>query len=254
MKISLLQMDIEWASPSENIRRAEALMGKSDTSEHTDLYVLPEMWATGFATDPEGVVEEENASVALEWMKLTARQRQCALSGSLAIRTADDTCRNRHYLVTPSEVTIYDKRHLFSHGHEDRFFTPGQEAVVTEWQGWRLLLLTCYDLRFPVFSRYGRAGMYDAIVCVANWPEKRQTAWEVLTRARAIENQCYMVAVNRTGDDPVCHYAGGSVVIDPTGRSIAVASDRETKLTVDLDIEKIRQMRSHFRVLDDRDM
>ena len=269
MKISLIQMDIAWGDVEANIRRAETMMERQEA----DLYVLPEMWATGFATEPEGIAEDEQLSVALAWMRQTARQRGCALSGSLAVTTPIDisgtppnlpkgeekpaerlrTYRNRHYFVTPEDMKFYDKRHLFTHGHEDEHFTAGQQSVIVEWQGWRILLQTCYDLRFPCFSRYGQAGFYDAIIYVANWPEKRQLAWDTLVRARAIENQCYVIAVNRTGEDSVCQYAGGSVVIDPVGRTVAECPAGEHPATAEIFIEKLHDMRSHFRVLDDRD-
>jgi len=251
MKITLLQTDIVWSNPAENITHAEALLEQSEAS---DLYVLPEMWATGFAVAPKGIAENEEQSLALSWMRQTALTRNCALCGSLAIRTQDGSYRNRHYFVTPAGVgSYYDKHHLFKHGHEDQEFTAGREAVIVEWRGWRILLQTCYDLRFPVFSRYGRAGLYDAIVYVANWPEKRQLAWDTLIRARAIENQCYVVGVNRVGTDPACDYAGGSAVIDPVGRTVAECPKGEHSTTIDIDIERLLSMRSHFRVLDDRD-
>ena len=275
MKIALLQTDIVWNNPQENIVHAERLM---EQATGADLYVLPEMWATGFATEPEGIAEDEQHSIALAWMKQTAQQKNCALSGSLAVRMEDGSYRNRHYFVTPQSVTFYDKHHLFTYGHEDEHFTAGQEAVVVEWQGWRILLQTCYDLRFPCFSRYGRNTpltshhsplIYDAIIYVANWPEKRQLAWDTLVRARAIENQCYVVAVNRTGEAPLNPpeegkadsasgksgevYAGGSVIIDPIGRTVAECPAGEHSATAEIFIEKLRDMRSRFRVLDDRD-
>lgn len=289
MKITLLQTDIVWNDPQANIMRAERLMQQS---EPADLYVLPEMWATGFAVEPEGIAEDEQTSLALAWMRQTARQKGCAISGSLAISPSSLPCsppksggvrrglgfRNRHYFVTPDTVTFYDKRHLFTYGHEDEHFTAGQEAVVVEWQGWSILLQTCYDLRFPCFSRYGRnipltthhsPLIYDAIIYVANWPEKRQLAWDTLVRARAIENQCYVVAVNRTGETTPSPsengevgspseksgevYAGGSVIIDPIGRVVAECPAGEHSATAEIFIEKLRDMRSRFRVLDDRD-
>jgi len=275
MKIALLQTDIAWSDPQANIRRAERLMAQAGPA---DLYVLPEMWATGFAVKPQGIAEEENLSPALAWMKQTARQKGCALSGSLAISLSSFPCppptaggvrgglghRNRHYFVTPDALSYYDKRHLFTHGHEDEHYTPGSEAVVAEWNGWRILLQTCYDLRFPCFARYGRPRHspldpcpmpleYDAIIYVANWPERRQLAWDTLIRARAIENQCYVIAVNRVGDDPACHYAGGSAVIDPTGRTVAECPPGEHPATADISLDRLRDMRARFRVLDDRD-
>ena len=250
MKIKLLQTNIRWAQPAENIRHAEEMMDEGDTA---DLVVLPEMWATGFVTDPEGTAEEEATAASLDWMKRKAAEKGCAICGSLAIVDAAGNYRNRHYFVSPGRVVSYDKRHLFTHGHEDKHYTRGDRAVIAEWKGWRLLLQTCYDLRFPVFSRYGMAGAYDAIIYVANWPEKRQLAWDTLTRARAIENQCYVVAVNRVGDDERCHYAGGSAVIDPTGRTICAAQTEEESVCTELNSETLLLMRRRFRVLDDRD-
>lgn len=252
MNIVLLQTDIVWADPSANIARAERLIGSAPQAE---LYVLPEMWATGFATSPDGIAEDEQQSLALRWMKTVAMEKNCALSGSLAVRVQDGTYRNRHYFVTPVATHFYDKRHLFTHGHEDVRYTAGSQPVIVVWQGIRLLLLTCYDLRFPVWSRYGRAGEYDAIVLVANWPARRQLAWDTLLRARAIENQSFVVAVNRVGTDAMgIGYEGGSMIIDPVGRVLAEAmKNAEQAIAGQLDMAKLAQMRQHFRVLDDRD-
>ena len=252
MKIVLLQLDIEWSDPQANILRAERLMAQAGEA---DLYVLPEMWATGFATRPQGVAEDESSSQALRWMRQTASERQCAVAGSLAVRVGDGSYRNRHYFVMPGDEVFYDKHHLFTHGHEHEAYTAGQEHAIVDWRGLRWLLLTCYDLRFPLWSRYGKAGEYDAIIYAANWPAARQEAWEVLTRARAIENQCYVVAVNRVGDDPVGHYQGGSQVVEPIGSVVAACNkNAEQPLVVELSMENVLKRRRHFRVLDDRDV
>ena len=253
MKVTLLQTDIQWAQPEQNIQQAAALIDGSDAS---DLYVLPEMWSTGFATEPEGIASLEVDNEALLWMQRTAREHCCAICGSLAVRLDDGTYRNRHYFVDgrSSQTVYYDKHHLFSFGHEDSFYTPGQSHRIVCYEGFRLLLLTCYDLRFPCWSRYSTGREYDAIVLVANWPESRQSAWQLLTRARAIENQCYLVGVNRVGDDSYSHYAGASVVIDPIGRTLGQCRRHEVQsLTVTLDVEELRRRRDKFRVLDDRD-
>ena len=243
MRVTLLPIDIAWTAPHVNILRAEKLMKESPSA---DLYVLPEMWSTGFVSTPFGIAEPEETSVALRWMKETADAKQVAVAGSLAIQLSKTVYVNRHYFVTPSEVYYYDKRHLFSYGHEDTYFSAGKKVTIVEWNDFRILLQTCYDLRFPVFSRYGRAGEYDAIIYVANWPKKRQIAWDTLLRARAIENQCYVIGVNRVGDDPICTYDGGSVVIDPIGRTLSTQF-------ADLSIDKLHEMRHRFPVLDDRD-
>ena len=262
----MLQMDIAWGAPEENRRRAEQLIAQSEPS---DLYVLPEMWATGFTMTPETQAEDETNSPSLAWMQQIAERHQCAVCGSLAIKAFDGTYRNRLYFVTPSlaegkcqedggkqapHYTYYDKHHLFTHGHEHEHYTPGHEAVIFLWKDFRILFQTCYDARFPVFSRYGRVGEYDAIIYVANWPASRRLAWDTLIRARAIENQSYVVAVNRVGTDPVTHYDGGSAVIDPIGRTVVEAPDGQTSAVFAvLDSERLQSMRQHFRVLDDRD-
>ena len=251
MKVTLLQTDIAWAQPEENIRRADTLLR---AHEGSDLYVLPEMWATGFATEPEGIAADEQRNAALDWMQQTARRLDCAVCGSLAVRCADGTYRNRQYFCTPADTFFYDKHHLFSYGHEDRYYTAGQQRLTVEWRGCRFRLVTCYDLRFPLWSRYTPADPYDVLVCVANWPESRQTAWEVLTRARAIENQCYMVAVNRVGDDQYSHNLGQSRVVDARGDVLCQCADHVVDtVTFDLDLAALRSARQRFRVLDDAD-
>jgi predicted amidohydrolase len=250
MKVTLLQTDVKWADPAANVEQVEQLL---QTSPDADLYVLPEMWATGFATEPQSIAEQEEQSIALSWMKRTASQRGCALSGSLLVRTQDGSYRNRHYFVCEDGVSYYDKHHLFTFGHEDRFIKAGQTPVMVEYQDRIFLLLTCYDLRFPVWARYGRVGMYDAIIIVANWPERRQQAWNVLTRARAIENQCYLIGCNRVGDDQFCHYKGESVVCDSQGNTLLYSNDLPGAYTTEIDFEAQDAMRARFRVLDDRD-
>ena len=260
MKVTILQLDIEWGSPQENIRRAERLMAEAPES---DLYVLPEMWATGFATEPDGIAEPESSSVALEWMRRTARERRCAISGSLAIDLAVDAAteghhyRNRHYFIDGRNgiEQYYDKHHLFSYGHEDRYYEPGTGHTVVEYEGFRMLLLTCYDMRFPVWSRYADSLQYDAIICVANWPESRQNAWQILTRARAIENQAFLIACNRVGNDPYSHYRGCSAIISPIGKTLAVCpTNEQTSATYSLSLEPLQHVRQKFRVLEERDI
>lgn len=166
---------------------------------------------------------------------------------------ADGTLRNRFYFVKPDgEFDYYDKRHMFTYGGENKHYAPGKRRVVVEYKGIRFLLLTCYDLRFPVWAR--NRGDYDAIIITANWPESRQHVWDALTKARAIENQCYVIAANRTGCDPNCHYTGGSVIIDAKGHTVTQAKGQAAQtITADIDIEALHTFRCKFPVLDDRD-
>ena len=249
MRLIALQHDILWARPEENRKRLEKQLA---AHPNADLYVLCEMWPTGFATAPEKVAEEATDSPSLRWMQQMAHQCNAAITGSIATRQ-NGRFYNRFYFVKPDgSVEYYDKRHLFTYGGEDLRFTRGERRVVVEWRGVRFLLEVCYDLRFPVWSRNRKD--YDAILYVGNWPTPRIEAWNVLLRARAIENQCYVVGVNRVGSDPNCHYCGCSAIIDPYGRSLAACeSDQEASMEANLDMESLDAFRRKFPVLDDAD-
>lgn len=254
MKTTIIQLDIEWGNPHENIRRVEKLMSQEPES---DLYVLPEMWSTGFATEPLNIAEKESSSVSLDWMNSTAKERRCAIAGSLAIQTDDGLYRNRHYFVNGRTGTLqyYDKHHLFRYGNEDVYYQSGDVHTIVEYQGFRFLLLTCYDLRFPMWSRYASQLQYDAIIVVANWPESRQNAWHILTRSRAIENQAYLIACNRVGNDPYSHYRGMSAIISPIGMTLAACQANEpSTASFLLDLNSLRSKRDKFKVLEDRDL
>ena len=252
MKVTILQLNITWGNPEENIKRAEKLLLQAPDS---DLYVLPEMWSTGFATEPFGIAEEESSCKALSWMKQMAKEHCCAFCGSLAI-SQNGIFKNRHYFVDGKTggVSYYDKHHLFRYGHEDRYYKPGEGHTIVEYMGFKILLLTCYDMRFPVWSRYAESLKYDMIICVANWPDSRQNAWQILTRARAIENQAFVVACNRVGDDNYCHYRGMSTIISPIGKTLACCpANKETTVSFFLNLESLVQLRAKFKVLEDRD-
>lgn len=248
MKITILQRDIEWAKPSVNINRADEAI---DRNPGSDIYVLPEMFSTGFCTNPEGIAESDN-SETLQWLKRKAAAIDAAIAGSVAV-TKDGKFYNRFYFVKPDgSVTHYDKKHLFTYGGEHKRFTAGNERVVVEFRGVRILLEICYDLRFPVWAR--NRGDYDMILYVASWPTPRVSAWSALLVARAIENQCYVAGVNRVGNDPACQYCGGSVVIDPYGKTIAACTDNlECESTATIDIEALQAFRAKFPVLNDAD-
>jgi len=260
MKVTICQLDIKWADIEKNIESIENLIKQEPDS---DLYVLPEMWSTGFATEPLGIAEKESDSLALQWMINTSKKYNCAICGSLAISIPDvsdfnkNIYKNRHYFIDGRKgiISYYDKHHLFQYGHEDKYYTPGDTNCVVEYNGFRFLLLTCYDLRFPVWSRYSDKLNYDAIIVVANWPESRQNAWQILTRARAIENQAYLIACNRVGSDKSCHYRGQSTIIDPKGSTlISCNANKQSCVSFSLDLEKLHQYREKFQVLRDRDI
>ena len=248
MKITILQRNIVWADPIQNVQRADEAI---DGNPGSDLYVLPEMFSTGFCTQPEGIAEPaENRTVS--WMKAKASQTGAAIAGSIAVHE-DGRYYNRFHFVTPDgNVTTYDKKHLFTFGGEHNRFTAGSERVIVAYKGFRILLEICYDLRFPVWSR--NRGDYDMIIYVASWPTPRVEAWKALLTARAIENQCYVAGVNRVGDDTGNNYCGGSRVIDPYGKIIAECEDgREMEVTAEVDMEVLEAFRAKFPVLDDAD-
>ncbi|MFA6859297.1 MAG: nitrilase family protein [Bacteroidales bacterium] len=257
MKTTIVQTDIIWGKPKENVLRLAKVI---DGLTEVDLIVLPEMFTTGFVTSPKGFAESPDCD-SLQWMKRIAAQKDCAVAGSIAIQEGCDKFFNRFYFVKPDgDVVIYDKKHLFTFGGEDKTFTAGSERVTVEWRGVRILLQICYDLRFPCFSRNrlrtetGKPD-YDMILYVASWPTVRIGVWKTLLRARAIENQCYVAGVNRVGTDPYCEYSGGSALIDPYGVTLASCSDSvEGTAVADIDIDSLNRFRAKFPVLNDADI
>ena len=248
MKIAIIQTNIDWGNPSANVKKANEII---DRQEPADLFVLPEMFSTGFCTVPKGIAEPVECDT-LQWMKQKAAEKKCALAGSIATEE-NGKFFNRFYFVHPDgQVEWYDKKHLFTYGGEDKHFTAGQDRVVVTHCGIRILLQVCYDLRFPVWTRNQKD--YDMILYVASWPTSRVDAWKTLLRARAIENQCYVAGVNRVGDDPNCTYCGGSAVIDPYGRTLAACEDgTECVEQADIDLELLEAFRQKFPVLNDAD-
>ncbi len=246
MKVALCQFSMGWETVADNLRRAEGFVAQADA----DLVVLPEMFATGFVTEPQRVVQSERGEI-VAWMRSTAQRYHVALAGSAIVRSGGRAV-NRLFFVRPTgDVERYDKRHLFSIGGEDAHFLAGERRVVVEFGGLRILLLVCYDLRFPVWSRC--RGDYDAILYVASWPAPRREVWRTLLRARAIENEAYVIGVNRTGDDPTNHYAGDSAVIDFKGIPLCEADASEGLFTAVLDREALDRFRTKFPVWRDAD-
>ena len=258
MKITLLQQDIAWVDPVENQRRSEAAILAAPLS---DLYVLPEMWSTGF-----NAVDEDTTS--LQWMKDMAARMNAAVAGSLSVKAEDGTKRNRFYFVMPpteecpeGKIEYYDKRHLFSYGNEQLHYSAGGEQKIVKWRGVKFLLQVCYDLRFPVFSRNrvetsgdNSEYLYDCALYVASWPASRIKPWKILLQARAVENQCYVIGVNRVGEDPVCKYCGGTEMIDAYGRILASCPDDEiTTVTCEIQMDVLDTFRKKFPVFKDAD-
>ena len=248
MKITLLQTDIKWCSPAENIAKAEKLILDAEKS---DIYILPEMFSTGFCMEPEKIAESVGGD-AFTFMMLMAKRMDAAIVGSVAV-CDNGSYYNRMYFCKPDGTfESYDKHHLFTFSGEDKVYSPGRERVVVEFRGVRILLLVCYDLRFPVFAR--NRNDYDMIICVANWPRVRRYPWCTLAKARAIENLCYVAAVNRGGVDEWGDYSGDTMLIDPYGQPIAECKEGvEDVVTASIDLDVINNFRNKFPALNDAD-
>ena len=256
MKVTLIQMDIVWETACKNRETAERLML---AAEKSDLYVLPEMWNTGVTIESEGVAENENGET-LQWMQQMANRLDAAVAGSIAVKTPDGQYRNRLHFIMPQKSIVnsqssnskyYDKHHLFSYGGETLNYTPGNERVTVEWRGIRFRLSICYDLRFPLWLR--NTDDYDVLICVASWPAVRTHAWNVLLQARAIENQCYVLGVNRIGKDLVCEYSGGTAIVNPFGMATSCPENEAAVVTETLDMKRLKAFRDKFPVLKEAD-
>ena len=250
MKTAIVQHDIRWNHLEWNLQHISTLL---DQQPGADLYVLAETFATGFLAEGSAGLAGEQSQQVFSWMQQQARRMDAAITGSVA--TVDDkgVLRNRLFFVRPDgSYDYYDKRHLFGFAGETDEYVAGKRRVVVEWRGVRILLQVCYDLRFPVFSR--NRGDYDAIIYVANWPARRREVWQTLLKARALENQCFVVGVNRIGSDNACEYLGDSVIINAYGHTIAACSpDMVGTAIATLDLDELYRFRHKFPVLEDAD-
>ncbi len=222
MKVAIIQTALIWENPNANrIQFEEKIRG---IEQNVDLIVLPEMFSTGFTMNPETVAETMNGET-ISWMQTLAKHKNSAITGSLVI-VENGKYYNRLVFVLPSgEIKHYDKRHLFSLAGEEKVYTKGKTKLIIEYKGFKICPLICYDLRFPVFSR--NVEDYDVLLYVANWPKPRINAWNALLKARAIENMCYVVGVNRIGEDQNNHvYNGNSQVIDYLGETLDEANEK----------------------------
>lgn len=282
MKVTLIQTELFWEDRKKNLARFDLLISKAGES---DLIILPEMFTTGFSMNPARISEKTN-SVTLDWMKAKSKENNLVITGSVAVEE-NGNYYNRLYWVAPDgNFQIYDKRHLFRMAKEDKYFSAGNKKIITRVGDWKICPLICYDLRFPVWSRNrfevgsqksevrsqeagvrkqeaGGGGQdfesgvwdYDILIYVANWPEARNYPWKQLLIARAIENQCYVIGVNRIGKDGngILH-SGNSMVINPKGEIINETKPYEESVeTVVLDKSYLDKFRKVFPVGMDAD-
>ena len=244
LRVTLVQEALRWAEPAANRERFAALL--EPLAGATDLIVLPETFTTGFSMEAERLAEPALGPTS-EWLMDLATELDAAVTGS-TITEEDGRYFNRLQWAEPGrKLRHYDKRHLFRMAGEHQHFTPGGTAMSTNWRGFRICPLVCYDLRFPVFSRR-RAGLdYELLLYVANWPAPRALAWRTLLRARAIENQAYVVGVNRVGDDGHrLGHAGDSAAIDYLGQPLAELGAEPAVVTVELDAARLAAFREKF--------
>ncbi len=247
MKISIVQnapVKEDWKS---NLTDLDLIIG---TGCGADIYVLPEMFATGQYIDPTPVVQTMDGPI-VAWMLDKASKLNAAVCGTLPV-TENGHVYNRFCFAKPDDIVdYYDKHHLFTYSGESMHYSRGKDRVVIEFRGLRIMLLICYDLRFPTFSR--NRDDYDAVIYPANWPDKRILAWDTLLRARAIENQCYAIGVNRAGSDEWGIYPGHSAIITPYGETLIQTDEHPQMTSAELDLEKLAHFRAKFPVLQDAD-
>jgi predicted amidohydrolase len=245
----LVQAQLNWKDPAINRQHLQAMI--SSAAGNLDLVVLPETFTTGFLGDTD-LPAEDMAGPTIRWMKELAQKFDCAITGSTVI-TEGEKRFNRLVFVTPDGVSgFYDKRHLFAFGGENLRYTAGSERVILNYREWRINLQICYDLRFPAWCR--NRNDYDLMLLVANWPSKRVRHWSSLLEARAIENQSWVIGVNRVGEDGNgLSYPGHSVVHDPSGLCVADLEESENARVVEMDLSKVQKIRSDFPFQQDAD-
>lgn len=248
LKVSLLQQPLVWMDGAANLHHFDMQL---EEITDRDLIILPEMFTTGFAM--EAALQSMPEEQVIDWMHYKAQQTQAMIAGSAALQTERGPV-NRFLLVQPDgKVHRYDKRHLFRMADEHHHYQAGEERVIVEWRGWRILPLVCYDLRFPVWSR--NRNDYDLALYVANWPAPRALHWKTLLQARAIENQAFIAGCNRVGSDGNGHhYSGDSLIISPQGEILARAEPGlATRLDADLSLRVLQEYRTAFPAWQDAD-
>jgi omega-amidase len=250
MKVSCIQGSLFWEDALANRNYFEEKI--NSIQEEVDLIVLPEMFTSGFTMNPSVVAEEMSGETVL-WLKNMAIRKNVAITGSMVI-SENTLFFNRMLFVFPNgEIRYYDKKHLFTLAGEDKSYTAGNEKVIISYLNWNICLQICYDLRFPVFVR--NTEDYDAIIYVANWPKPRIAAWDALLKARAIENMCYVIGVNRIGEDGNGHpYVGHTQIIDELGNYLVAPDENESVFTATLSHQKMIETRNKLGFLNDRDV
>jgi omega-amidase len=266
LTITTIQSNLFWEDKAANLQMFEQKI--KNITDKIEIVVLPEMFSTGFSMQPKLFAETMDGET-VEWMKRVSNENGIVLTGSVMIEKEGNYYNRLIWMLPNGQYGYYDKRHLFAYGEEDKHYAAGSKRLIASVKGWKINLQVCYDLRFPVWSRNRvfdsaqttvqktstpLSAEYDVLIYVANWPEKRSHAWKTLLCARAIENQCYVVGVNRVGDDGKnIHYSGNSLVIDPMGQVLYHMADEEDINTITITKEKLEEVRIKFPFLNDAD-
>lgn len=254
LSVSLIQSSLQWENKEANLRSFEEKIGL--LKGKTQVVFLPEMFSTGFSMRPQQLAEDMEGPT-VTWMKNIAAANRIILCGSVIIGENENYYNRLLWILPNGETGVYDKRHLFGFAGEDQHYAAGAKRLIASVNGWRFNLQVCYDLRFPVWARQQQNENnpeYDVLVYVANWPERRRHAWMTLLQARAIENQCYVIGVNRVGEDGnTIYHSGDSMIIDPMGEVLFTERDKETTYTCQLNQEKLQSVRQQLPFLKDGD-
>ena len=251
LKTAIIQTDLVWLNAEKNLQ--QILEKINHIKEEVDLIVLPEMFTTGFSMHPQEVAETMQGNT-VKWMQRIAAGKNIAIAGSVII-SENRKYYNRFLFVHPTgEVNYYDKKHLFTLAGEHKIYTSGNEKLIVNYKGWKICPLVCYDLRFPVWAR--NAENYDVLIYVANWPKPRITAWDTLLKARAIENMCYTIGVNRVGKDAnKLQYSGHSAIYDCLGEKLTeITPNKEEVALITLDKNHLDIVRKKLNFLSDKDV
>ncbi len=251
LTITTIQTNLHWEDKAANLQMLEQKI--FSVKEKTEIIVLPEMFSTAFSMQPEKFAETMDGDT-VSWMKRIASEKKIILTGSIIIKENGHYFNRLIWMLPTGQYGMYDKRHRFAFAGEDEYYTAGTKRLVASVKGWKINLQVCYDLRFPVWARQASAAEYDVLIYVANWPERRSTAWKTLLQARAIENQCYVVGVNRVGNDGNgIFHSGNSMIIDPLGEILYHKKDEEDIFTLTLSKDNLQTIRQKFPFWKDAD-
>lgn len=254
LTITLIQTNLHWEDKAANLKTLEQKI--FSIKEKTEIVLLPEMFTTGFSMKPASFAETMDGTT-IQWMKKIAAKKKIILSGSIIIKEDDKYFNRLIWMLPNGQYGFYNKRHRFAFAGEDKDYAAGDKRLIASVNGWKINLQVCYDLRFPVWARQQQTNNepeFDVLIYVANWPERRSHAWKTLLQARAIENQCYVIGVNRVGEDGnnISH-SGDSMVIDPFGNPLYQKSNEEDIFTIRVDKEDLQTVRDKFPFLKDAD-